>query len=62
MIQMSVGQQHIVNAGGIKAERFGILLVQLATTLIHPAVDQDPLVGALNQMTRAGDVPIRSME
>ena len=34
MIQMRMGQQYVVDAGGIKAERFGVLLVQLAATLI----------------------------
>ena len=62
MIQMRMGQQYIIDARGIKAERFGVLLVQLAATLIQPAVDQDPLAGAFNQMTGAGDVAIRSME
>ena len=62
MIQMRVGQQYIIDARSIKPERFGVLFVQLAATLIHPAVDQNPFPGALNQMTGAGDVPIRSME
>lgn len=62
MIEMGVRQQYVIDAGGVKAERFGVLLVQLAATLIHSAVDQDPLPGAFNQMAGAGDVPIRSME
>ena len=62
MIQMCMSQQYIVNAGGVKAERFGVLLVQLAAALIHPAVDQDPLPGAFNQMTGTSDVAIRSVK
>jgi len=34
MIQMRMGKQHIIDAGGVKAERFGVFLVQLTTTLI----------------------------
>ena len=34
MIQMRMGQQHVIDAGGVKAERFGVFLVQLAATLV----------------------------
>ena len=62
MIQMGMRQQHVVDAGGVKAKGLSILFVKLAATLIQPAVNQDPLPGALNQMTGTGDIPIRSMK
>ncbi len=34
MIQMRVGQQHIVDARSIKAESLGVFIFQLAATLI----------------------------
>ena len=34
MIQVCMGQQYVVDAGGVKAERSGIFLVQLAATLM----------------------------
>lgn len=34
MIQMGMSQQYIIDAAGLKAESFGVFLVQLATTLI----------------------------
>ncbi len=34
MIQMRMGQQYIIDAGRIKAEGFGVFLVQLTATLI----------------------------
>ena len=57
-----MGQQYVVDGGGIKAERSGIFLVQLAATLMEPAVDQDPLPSTFDQMTGAGDAAIGTME
>jgi hypothetical protein len=34
MIQMRMGQQYIIDAGGVKAERLGVLLIQFPATLI----------------------------
>jgi len=62
MIEMRMGQQDVVDAGGIEAERPGIFLVQLAAALIQPAVDQDSLARTFNQVTGAGDTAICSME
>ena len=62
MIQMRMGQQYVIDAGNIKAERFGVFLVQLAAALIQPAVDQNPLAGAFDQMTGARNAAIRTME
>ena len=57
-----MGQQYVVDAGGIKAERSGIFLVQLAATLMEPAVDQDPLPSTFDQMTGARDTAIGAVE
>jgi hypothetical protein len=40
MIKMRMGQQEVVDAGGIKAEWLGILFIQLVATLMQSAVDQ----------------------
>jgi len=34
MIQVCMGEQYVVDAGSIKAERFGIFLIQFAATLM----------------------------
>ena len=57
-----MGQQYEVDGGGIKAERSGIFLVQLAVTLTEPAVDQDSLPSTFDQMTGAGDTAIGAVE
>jgi len=51
MIKMGMCQQHIVDAGSIEPKWMRIFLVQLTATLIQPAVDQDPLSGALDHVT-----------
>jgi hypothetical protein len=50
MIEVGMSQEHIIDAGGIKAEWLLILFVQLAATLMHAAVDQDFLARALDHM------------
>ena len=62
MVQMRVGEQHVVDGGGIKAERSGVLLVQLAATLMQPAIDEDALARAFDQMTGAGDAAIGAVK
>ena len=62
MIQMRMGEQHIVDGGGVEAERSGILLVQFAAALMQPAIDQDALARAFDQMTGAGDTAIGAMK
>ena len=62
MIQVCVGEQYVVDANGIKAERPGIFLVQFAATLMEPAVDQDPFPSTFDQMTRARDTAIGAVE
>ena len=44
-------QQYVVDAGGIKTEWCGIFLVQLAAALMEPAVNQNTLPSAFDQMT-----------
>jgi hypothetical protein len=46
-----MGQQDVVDAGSIESKRKRIFLVQLATTLVQSAVDQDPRPSALDHMT-----------
>jgi hypothetical protein len=62
MIQVCMGEQYVVDTGGIKAERFGIFLVEFSAALMEPAVDQDPLPGAFDQMTGARDTSIGTMK
>jgi hypothetical protein len=62
MIKMGMGQQDIVDAGRIEPERLRILLVQFMATLVHPTVDQDPLAGTLDHVTRAGDAKIGTVK
>jgi hypothetical protein len=58
MIQMRVGEQYVVDGGGVKAENSGIFLVQFAATLMQPAIDKDALARAFDQMTGARDTAI----
>jgi len=62
MVQVGMGEQHVVDGGGIEAKRFRVFFVQLATTLTEPAVDQNPLARTFDQMTGASDIAIGSME
>jgi hypothetical protein len=62
MIKMGVGQQDVVDAGGIEPKRVRIVLVQLTATLVQPAVDQDPLSGALDHVTRTGDAAVGTVK
>jgi hypothetical protein len=62
MIQVRMGQQYVVDAGGIEAEWCGIILVNLATALMEPAVDQDAFPSAFHQMTGTGDTAIGAMK
>ena len=62
MIKMSVGQQDVVDTGGIEAERFLVLLLQLATALIQAAIDQNTFPRAFNHVTRAGDAAVSAVK
>ena len=62
MIQMGMGQQYVVDAGRLEPERLRIFLIQLAATLVQPAVDQDLLPGALDHVTRAGDTAVSAVK
>ena len=46
----------------IESERLRIFLIQLAAALVQSAVDQDPLPGTLDHVTRAGDASIGAVE
>ena len=62
MIKMGMGQQNVVDAGRIESERLRIFLVQFAATLVQPAVDQDPLAGTLDHVTRTGDAAVGAVK
>src|SRR6516164_4185014 len=50
----SVRQQHEIDAARLEAERLGILLTELAPSLIQAAIDQNVFAGALDEVTGAG--------
>ena len=62
MVEMGVGEQEKVDAGGVEAEVAGVLLLDLARALIEAAIDQQPLARAFQQMTGAGDAPVGAVE
>ncbi len=62
VIQVSVREQDIVDCGGVKAKRSRVLFVELMTTLIKTAVDQNALSGALDHVARAGYTAVSAME
>jgi hypothetical protein len=62
MIQMRVGEQYVVDGGGGEAKGPGVFRVQFAATLMQPAIDQDALAAAFDQMTGAGDTAIGAMK
>ena len=62
MIEMSVGEEDEVYSPRIEAERPGILLVELAASLELAAIDQHALAGTFDEVARAGDVAVGTME
>ena len=59
---MGVSQQDVVNVAGVETESPGVLLVQLALTLIEPAVDEYAFPRTLDQMTGAGHAAVGAVE
>jgi len=59
---MRMSQQDLVDAGSIESERVRILLFQFVATLVQPAVDQDPLAGTLNHVTRAVNATVGTVK
>ena len=62
VIQMGMGQQHEIDGGGIKAERLGIFLGQLASALVEATIDQNPAAGAFNEVAGTGDAAVGAVE
>jgi hypothetical protein len=62
MIEVGVGEQHIIDILGIEAERLGILFLELPTTLIQAAIDQDLFARAFDQMAGACHAPIGAVK
>ncbi|OIQ66727.1 hypothetical protein GALL_517000 [mine drainage metagenome] len=62
VVQMSVGEQHIIYGGRVEAEGLAVLFVQLMSALIHAAVDQDILAGAADHVAGAGDAAVGAMK
>ena len=50
MIEMSVRQQHKIDAGGIEAESAGVFFGEFAATLKQSAIDQEFAAGAFDEM------------
>jgi len=51
MIEMGMGQQHIIDCRGIKAEWTGVFFGKFAPTLVQAAIDQDTAAVAFDQVT-----------
>jgi len=62
VVKMGMGEQYIVNAGGIEAKFRSIVLIEFMTALKQAAVDQDFLSGTFKHVTGTGDVAICAVE
>src|SRR5579864_2089424 len=63
MIEMGVRQHHCVDRTRVEAEFGGILLVEVAATLDHAAIDEDAAAATrLDQVTRPGDAAVGAVE
>jgi hypothetical protein len=62
VIQVGMGEQHMIDLRGIEAERLGVLLLQFATALIQAAIDQDAAARAFDHMAGSGHAPVGAME
>jgi len=62
VIEMGVGQEQEIDGGGFETERFRILLLEFASSLVEAAIDEYAATGALDEMTGAGDTAVRAME
>ncbi len=62
VIEMGVGQQEEVHLGRIETERLGVLFVEFAAALEHPAIDEDAAPRRLDHVAGAGDIAVRPME
>jgi len=62
MVQMGVRQQDTIDGRGIEPKGASVLLRELTAALKQPAIDEDPLARAFDQMTRSGHVAIRTVK
>ncbi len=62
MVEMCMGKQEQVDRARIKAEIFGIFLIEFVATLKHAAVDEYPLTLGLEQVTGASNVTVSAVE
>ena len=62
VVEMGVGQQQVVDAGGIEAEGGRVLFIEFPPALVHAAVDENPLAGAFDHVAGAGDALIGAVE
>ena len=47
---MGMGEEQIIDGGGIKAEVFRVFLPEFTSALIHAAIDEDTATGAFDHM------------
>jgi hypothetical protein len=59
---LCVGEQYKIYALRIKPEVVGIVLGDLAAALIEPAIDEDALAGAVDEVAGTGHVAIGAAE
>jgi hypothetical protein len=62
MVQVRVGEQDIIDGGGIEAEGFRVFLMKFPSTLIHSTIDQDAASSALDHMAGAGNATISAVK
>jgi hypothetical protein len=62
MVEMSMGEEHVVYGRRVEPERLCILLRQLTTSLKHAAIDQDATIKPFHHMAGTGDAAIGAMK
>lgn len=61
VVEMGVSQEQDIDCGGIEAEGFAVLFLDLAAALEHSAVDQDSRITHLHKVARPCDLARRAM-
>src|SRR2546421_686313 len=56
VVEMGVGEEDKIDGSRLETEGLGVLVLKLAASLKHAAIDQDALAGAFNEVTGTGDV------
>ena len=62
VVEVRMGEQQEVDAGGIEAERLRVLFDKLALPLEKAAVDENPLPRAFDQVAGTGDIMVGAVE